>query len=93
VIRGISFKILHHPVDVDPSGPIDQMITLLRISLSDVRVFLGTFTASDKLANVVFTDMEEYFRDQIRKLPMVIIPLNFVETIETGQMPMAGEFE
>jgi small nuclear ribonucleoprotein (snRNP)-like protein len=69
------------------------MITLLRISLSDARVFLGTFTAYDKLENVVFTDMEEYFRDQIRKLPIVIIPLNFVETIETGQMPMAGEFE
>jgi small nuclear ribonucleoprotein (snRNP)-like protein len=94
---GYHSSILHDPVDVDDSGPVAQGIALLRrklrLSLKDDRVFVGTFTAFDKFGNFVLTDAEESFRDQIRKMPMVIIPLNYVETIDAGPAQPADESE
>jgi small nuclear ribonucleoprotein (snRNP)-like protein len=84
-------SILHDPVDVDPDGPVARVISLLRrklkIAIKDDRVFLGTFTAYDKFGNFVLTDTEEFFRDQIRKIPMVIVPLDYVTAIEAESTP------
>jgi small nuclear ribonucleoprotein (snRNP)-like protein len=88
-------SILHDPVDVDSDGPIARMMSLLRRKLrlvhTDERIFLGTFTGYDKFGNFVLTATEEFFRDQIRKIPMAIIPLNYVTAIEAERTPHTEE--
>lgn len=79
--------ILHQPVDYDPNGPIAKVIGLLhktlKATLKDKRVVEGIFTAFDKFGNMVLTSCKEQFEGQPqRKLPMVILPLDYLEHIE-----------
>jgi len=62
----------------------------LRISITDGRVFLGTFSCTDKQLNIVLTNTEEFrpgappspFPVQGRYVAMVMVPWKLVEKIE-----------
>jgi small nuclear ribonucleoprotein (snRNP)-like protein len=82
-------SILHDPVNVDPDGPVAKVQAMLRkrmrLSLRDERVVEGAFTAFDKFGNFVLTDAVETFREYLRTMTMVIIPLSYVERVELSQ--------
>jgi small nuclear ribonucleoprotein (snRNP)-like protein len=89
--------ILHETVNVDPSGPIHQVVALLgreiRLSLKNARTLVRTFTGSDEFGNFVLTEAEKSFRDQFRKMPMVIITLSYIKTIDAGSAPPVDKSE
>lgn len=58
-----------------------QSEVILRLETKDGRIFVGVFTAFDKFGNFVLTNAEELFRDEVRKMKMVIVPLSFVTKI------------
>ena len=78
-------SILHQPKD--PKNEVLDVYNLvqneviLRLEVKDERVFIGEFTAFDKFGNFVLTNAKELFRDEERKMKMVIIPLDFVTKI------------
>ncbi|EAX99189.1 Sm protein [Trichomonas vaginalis G3] len=82
-------SILHLPEH--PTGAVKEVMDLLntqlRLELNDERVYVGTFTAFDKFGNFVLTKADEYFRDQIRPMHMVIVPLSSVVKIHTRPIP------
>lgn len=85
-------SILHMPEN--PTGPVKDVINLLntqlRLELNDGRVYVGTFTAFDKFGNFVLTSAVEYFRDQERKMHMVIVPLHSLVRIHNRAVPEDG---
>ena len=78
-------SILHMPEN--PTGDVLTVMNMvkeevqLRLDLKDERVYTGSFAAFDKFGNFVLTGAKEYFRDEIREMPTVIIPLDFVTKI------------
>ena len=88
-------SILHDPVDYPPDGPIAKVIGLLektlRLCLKDERQVIGKFTAFDKFGNIVLTEANEIFREKPRKLPMVIVPLDYVVKLELCTDPPTEE--
>lgn len=81
--------ILHTPENM--TGPVAEVNGLLnsqlRLELNDERTIIGIFTAFDKFGNFVLTTATEYFRDQTRKMQMVIVPLNFVVKVSSRPAP------
>ncbi|OHT04908.1 hypothetical protein TRFO_27530 [Tritrichomonas foetus] len=49
--------------------------------MKDDRHVTGTFTAFDKFGNFVLTSATEFFREEERKMQMMIVPLDFVVKI------------
>jgi small nuclear ribonucleoprotein (snRNP)-like protein len=80
--------ILHPPEITDPDGPVAKVHALLgrrmHLTLKDERWVEGNFTAFDKFGNFVLTSAEEHFRDQTRKMQMVIVPLHYVTGVQIG---------
>ncbi|KAH0789899.1 Sm protein [Histomonas meleagridis] len=78
-------SILHMPEN--PTGDVLAVANMikeevqLRLELKDDRVYTGSFAAFDKFGNFVLTGAKEYFRDEIREMPTVIIPLDFVTKV------------
>ena len=93
---GYHSDILHDPVDYDPNGPVAKVISLLektlRVEFKDKRVVVGIFTAFDKFGNMVLTECKETFEGQPeRSLPMVIVPLDYMESVSQVLNPEPAE--
>ena len=88
-------EILHMPNN--PEGPVKEVMDLLnsqlKLSLSDERTYIGTFTAFDKFGNFVLTNATEYFREEKREMQMVIVPLTYVTAVATRPLPERPENE
>jgi len=88
-------QILHNPENSE--GAIlavkDMLNYLLKLEITDGRIYEGVFTAFDKFGNFVLTDSKEMFRDQIRPMPMVIVPLKDVKCISKMKAPEKKEEE
>ena len=78
--------ILHDPVDVDPEGPIAQVMQLLdktlRIYLKDGRIYEGSFVFFDRFGSFVLNEAEETFLGRKASLDAACIPFDYVEKIE-----------
>jgi small nuclear ribonucleoprotein (snRNP)-like protein len=56
----------------------------LRVLLNDgTRIFIGEFVQLDHTGTMVLTEANEHVFDHTRKLPVVLIPLQYVQRIET----------
>jgi small nuclear ribonucleoprotein (snRNP)-like protein len=88
-------SILHPPTNMDPDGPVAKVQAMLgrkmRLDLKDERWVEGVFTAFDKFGNFVLTTAKEHFREQIRNLQMVIVPLDYVTGAQIGPVSETTE--
>jgi len=74
--------------------------SVLRISISDGRLFVGTFACVDKQLNIVLTNTEEFRLGppgspppvQGRYVTMVMIPWKFVTKVEAQDL-VTDEFD
>jgi small nuclear ribonucleoprotein (snRNP)-like protein len=75
----------------DPSSALDRLKRLLRqtlrVTISDTRIFIGTFAGTDQALNIILINTEEYRvgleeRPDGRYVGQVVIPWRLVTKVE-----------
>ena len=69
---------------------------VLRICISDNRIFLGTFVCMDKQLNIILTNTEEFRlggSSQGRFVGMVMVPWKQITKLEVQGADLYGGFE
>ncbi|KAF5356132.1 hypothetical protein D9756_004288 [Leucocoprinus leucothites] len=89
-----------HPTSVPQTPAITKLQSLLRqfvrITTSDGRIFIGTFTGTDKLLNIILTNAEEYRVQGSDELPdgryvsLVMIPWRHITGVEAPARWLEG---
>lgn len=87
------------PNDSSGSGsasiaPVEALLQkTIRISISDRRIFIGTFVCMDKQRNLIVTNTEEFHlggSHQGRYVGMVMVPWNLVLKVEVETSDETG---
>jgi small nuclear ribonucleoprotein (snRNP)-like protein len=73
---------------VDPTSVIEYTRAFLgqrlRVLLNDGnRIFVGEFVELNHTGTMTLSEAVEYVEEHTRKLPVVVIPLEYVQSIET----------